>query len=60
MALCVACLYALFLDLQILGRWLFSAALLLMLGSLVVSLREIYLSVHALEIEMASVLPERE
>jgi hypothetical protein len=60
LALCVACLYALFLDLQTLGRSMFSAALLLMLSSLVVSLREIYLSVHALEIEMSSVLPERE
>ncbi|HEX6244105.1 MAG TPA: DUF2721 domain-containing protein [Polyangiales bacterium] len=60
LALCVVCLYALFLELQTLGRALFSAALLLMLSSLVVSLREIYLSVHALEIEMASVLPGAE
>lgn len=60
LALCVVCLYALFLELQLLGRALFSAALLLMLSSLVVSLREIYLSVHALEIEMASVLPTQE
>jgi hypothetical protein len=60
LAFCVVCLYALFLGLQTLGRGLFSAALLLMLSSLAVSLREIYLSVHALEIEMSSVLPERD
>lgn len=52
---CVACLLVLFFDLQLLARCLFSAALLLMLSSLLVSLREIYLSVHALEIEIASV-----
>jgi hypothetical protein len=57
LSLCVACLFALFLDAQLLGRWLFSSALVFMLSSLVLSLREIYLSVHALELEMASVLP---
>ncbi|MFM2416789.1 MAG: hypothetical protein RL385_1512 [Pseudomonadota bacterium] len=58
LALCVACLYALFLALQLLAGALFAGALMLMLASLLVSLREIFLSVNALEIEMASVLPE--
>ena len=59
LSLCVACLFALFFDWQSAGRALFSGALLLMLAALMVSLREIHLSVHALEIELASVLPER-
>jgi Protein of unknown function (DUF2721) len=58
LSLCVACLYALFLDLPLLGRALFAGALLLMLASLLVSLREIFLSVRALEIEIASALPD--
>ncbi|MFT3924226.1 MAG: DUF2721 domain-containing protein [Myxococcales bacterium] len=57
LSLCVACLFALFFDAQLIGRCLFSGALLLMLSSLVLSLHEITLSVHALEIEISSVLP---
>src|SRR5262245_42108692 len=40
LSLCVACLFALFLGAELLGRWLFSGALVFMLSSLVISLRE--------------------
>ena len=56
LALCVACLFVLFYDLQPLARWLFSAALVSLLASLVVCLRENQLSVAALDIEIARAL----
>lgn len=56
LSLCVACLFMLFLDQQMIARVLFSGALVLMLSSLAVSLREIQLSVQALEIELESSL----
>lgn len=56
LSLCVACMFVLFFDLQDLARVLFSGAMLLLLGSLAVSLRENQLSVQALDIEIARAL----
>lgn len=51
---CVACMFVLFIGEQLIARWLFSGALVLMVASLVVSLIEIHLSVQAIEIEISS------
>jgi hypothetical protein len=53
---CTACLFALFLNSQFAARIAFGAAMLFMLSSLGVSLREIYLSVRAINIEFDSLL----
>lgn len=53
--LCTGCLFALFLGLRVAAALLFGAALLLMLGSLVIALREIHLSVRALEMEISAI-----
>ncbi|MES2488170.1 MAG: DUF2721 domain-containing protein [Pseudomonadota bacterium] len=53
---CTACLFALFLNNQPTARIAFAAALIFMMTSLVVSLREIYLSVRAINIEFDSLL----
>lgn len=55
---CTACLFALFLNSQLTARIAFAAAMLFMLTSLVVSLREIYLSVRAINIEFDSLLAD--
>lgn len=57
---CTSCLFALFLDSQITARFAFAGALLFMMGSLCVSLREIYLSVRAINIEFDSLLSDAE
>lgn len=55
---CTGCLFALFLDSQTAARLAFAGALIFMLASLGVSLREIYLSVRAINIEFDSLLSE--
>ena len=53
---CTGCLFALFLDSQIAAHLTFAGALLFMMASLCISLREIYLSVRAINIEFDSLL----
>jgi len=50
--MCVVCMFALFLDEEFLGKLLFGASLVLMMGSLILSLREIIISVNALTLEL--------
>ena len=57
---CTSCLFALFLDSQTTARVAFAGALMFMMGSLCVSLREIYLSVRAINIEFDSLLSDAE
>lgn len=57
---CTGCLFALFLDSQSAARIAFAGALIFMLTSLGVSLREIYLSVRAINIEFDSLLRDSE
>ena len=53
---CTGCRFALFLDSQIAAHLTFAGALLFMMASLCISLREIYLSVRAINIEFDSLL----
>lgn len=53
--LCVVCMFALFAGKLILGQAIFGASLLLMLGSLGYSLQEIFISVHALNLELGEI-----
>jgi len=53
---CTSCLFALFLNSQSAARTAFAGALIFMMASLGVSLREIYLSVRAINIEFDSLL----
>ena len=50
--MCVVCMFALFLDEAFLGKVLFGISLVLMMGSLILSLREIVISVNALTLEL--------
>jgi hypothetical protein len=50
---CVLCMFALFAGILLLGKILFGLSLLLMLGSLGLSLREISLSVEALNLQLS-------
>lgn len=52
---CTASLFALFISASTAAAALFALALLTMLASLVISLREIHLSVRALEIEISAI-----
>ena len=51
--LCVLCMFVLFAGQQAAGKWLFGVSLLLMIASLGVSLREIQISVDALDLELS-------
>ena len=53
--LCVMCMLALFFNEIVLGQILFGISLLLMMLSLIVSLREILISVNALQHELRSI-----
>jgi len=57
LASCTACLLCVLLAQSIAAAWLFGTALLLMLGSLITSLIEIYLSVHAIQVELDHLPP---
>jgi len=50
--LCVICMFALFMDFQLLGKVLFGISLILMMVSLLLSMREILISVFALNLEL--------
>jgi hypothetical protein len=51
--LCVVCMLVLFAGLEVLGRWIFAASLVLLLVSLALSLRELQVSVDALSLQIA-------
>ena len=53
--LCVLCMFVLFAGQQLAGKWLFGVSLLLMMASLGVSLREIQISVDALDLELSDI-----
>jgi hypothetical protein len=53
---CTACMGALFLSSQLGARAAFGAALLFMMASLGTSLREIHLSIRAIQIELDSIV----
>lgn len=50
---CVLCMFVLFAGLPTLGKWIFGGSLLLLLTSLGLSLREIQVSIHALNLQFA-------
>lgn len=52
MLLCVICMFLLFLGLVFLAKVVFGASLVLMIVSLVLSIREIQISVNALHLEL--------
>ena len=53
--LCVLCMFVLFAGLNVLGNILFGLSLLFILASLGISLREIQLSVDALNLELSDI-----
>lgn len=53
--LCVLCMFLLFADNQLLGKWLFGIALILLLVSLGLSLWEIQISARALNIHLKNI-----
>ena len=57
--LCVFCMFALFAGWELAGKALFGASLILMMLSLAVSLREIQLSVNALNIQLSNLEEEQ-
>ena len=50
---CVLSMFMLFAGLPEVGKWVFGASLLLLLASLALSLREIHVSIAALELQIA-------
>ncbi|MDW3195917.1 MAG: DUF2721 domain-containing protein [Cytophagales bacterium] len=50
---CVLSMIFLFQEMQVAGKWVFGASLLLLLISLGISLREVQLSTNALEVELS-------
>jgi hypothetical protein len=50
--LCVVSMFALFLGYPEVGKWIFAAGLVLMAASLIISLREIQISVGALDLHL--------
>jgi hypothetical protein len=52
---CVACMFALFFGSQLVGKVLFAASLLMLMGSLGLSFREIQLSTAALNIQLSTI-----
>jgi hypothetical protein len=53
--LCVLCMFVLFAGQQLAGKSLFAISLVLMMSSLGVSLREIHISVGALDLELSDI-----
>lgn len=51
--LCVVCMFVLFAGQELAGKWLFGISLVLMVASLGLSLREIQISVGALDLELS-------
>ena len=50
--LCVLCMFLIFADNQLLGKWVFGIGLLLLLVSLGISIKEIQISVKALNLQL--------
>lgn len=50
--LCVLCMFLIFADKQVLGKWVFGFGLILLLVSLGISLKEIQISVKALQLHL--------
>ncbi len=50
--LCVLCMFLIFADNQTLGKWIFGLGLLLLLVSLGISIKEIHISVKALNMRL--------
>ena len=50
--LCVLCMFLIFADNQFLGKWIFGLGLLLLLVSLGISIKEIQISVKALNLQL--------
>jgi lysylphosphatidylglycerol synthetase-like protein (DUF2156 family) len=50
--LCVVCMLVLFLGLAEIGKWIFAASLVLMAIALAISIREIQISVGALDLQL--------
>ena len=55
---CVLSMFALFAGYRVVGQWLFGIALVLLMVSLVLSLREIGVSIDALMLQTSDVLDE--
>ncbi len=53
--LCVLCMFVIFAGLNVLGNIIFGISLLFILASLAISLREIQLSVDALNLELSDI-----
>ena len=51
--LCVLCMFLLFAGETTAGKWVFGVSLLLLLASLALSIREIHISVNALNIQLS-------
>lgn len=50
--LCVLCMFLIFADNQLLGKWVFGIGLILLLISLAISIKEIQISVRALNLQL--------
>ncbi len=50
--LCVLCMFLIFADNQVLGKWVFGLGILLLLVSLGISIKEIQISVKALNLQL--------
>ena len=53
--MCTVCIFLLFLDLIIPAEWFFTAAMMFMILSLILSLTEIQISVQALDLHLKSI-----
>lgn len=58
--LTILCMFMLFFENQVMGKTVFGLSLLFMLGSLGFSLKEIIMSVHALDVELDSIKDRHE
>lgn len=53
--LCVLCMFVLFADFLVLGKWIFGISLVLLMWSLGLSIREIQISVDALNLRLSDI-----
>lgn len=60
MFLCVLCMFVLFGENQVAGKYLFGFSLLLLLASLALSFREIQISVNALTLELSDLASQKD
>lgn len=57
--LCVLCMFLIFFDKPLIGQWVFGGGLLLLLISLGLSIKEIQISVNALNLQLKSMENEK-